>query len=255
MKHAPPESFESIRIDKRSGVPAYLQIAAGIRTMIQQAALPAGYPLPPERVLCEAYGVSRMTLRQAISMLEREGLVVSYRGRGTFVAHERLKKQQQEFRSFTEEIRSRGGKPQSRLISFEELPADFEAQEFFRLRKDQKIYKISRLRLDDDVPLAVEVARLPKSLCPSLDSFDLEKNSLYSVLEQSYGLRLESCIEEISAERPSSRDRKLLVLPKAGVVLAIRRKTFTDIGQPVELTRTVYRGDLYSAIVHSIRKI
>jgi len=44
-------------------------------------------------------------------------------------------------------------------------------------------------------------------------------------------------------------------LPKAGVVLAIRRKTFTDIGQPVELTRTVYRGDLYSAIVHSIRKI
>lgn len=244
---------ESIVVDKASSVPAYVQIADAMKAMLLGGGFPAGYPLPPERILCENYGVSRMTLRQATSILEREGLIVSHRGRGTFVAHVRLRKQQQELRSFTEETRARGGSPASRLISFETVvPAD-EVRDFFGMGPNQKVYEVSRLRLSGEVPLAVEVAQIPLQLCPGLRRFDLAKNSLYQILEKSYGLTLDTCTEEISAEMPSPEHRAWLDVPRTAAVLVVRRKTFSESGQAIEFTRASYRGDLYSAVVHSVR--
>jgi GntR family transcriptional regulator len=195
-----------------------------------------------------------MTLRQAMSLLDREGLIHSRRGLGTVVTPSRLRKQQQEMKSFSEEIRERGGRPESRLLSLERtLPAE-SVRAFFELGENQKVYEISRVRLKDGEPLAVELARIPERLCPGLERFDLAKNSLYQILEESYRLRLEKCIEEISAESPTAQLRKLLVLPGQAAVLVINRKTFADDGRAVELTRSTYRGHQYSAIVHSVRK-
>ncbi len=232
----------------------YLRIAEAMTALLKSEAYPAGFPLPPERVLGERYGVSRMTLRQAMSILEREGLIQSQRGRGTFVAPNRLQKQQQELRSFTEEILARGGKSESRLISFEAIAPPPSAREFFGLAEGEKVYEISRLRYKDRVPLAAETALIPQKICPWLEHFDLAKNSLYRILEDSYGLRLQTGIEEMSAQLPSARHRKLLELPRNTAVLVVNRKTFTDSGIALELTRSVYRGDLYSAIVHSVRR-
>jgi GntR family transcriptional regulator len=232
----------------------YMRIAEAMAALLKSGAHPAGYPLPPERVLCERYGVSRMTLRQAMSILEREGLIESHRGRGTFVAPNRLQKQQQELRSFTEEITARGGKSESRLISFQIIAPPPSAKEFFGLAEGDKVYEISRLRYKDGAPLAAETALIPQKICPWLERFDLGKNSLYRILEESYGLRLQTGVEQISAELPSATHRKLLCVPKNTAVLVVNRKTFTDTGIPLELTRSVYRGDLYSAVVHSVRK-
>src|SRR6516165_12267585 len=109
--------FSSIRIDKDARTPIYLQIAESIGSLLASGALPPGYVLPPERLLCEQFGISRMTLRQAMSLLDREGLIDSRRGIGTVVRPSRLRKQEQELRSFSEEIRERGGRPESRMIS------------------------------------------------------------------------------------------------------------------------------------------
>ncbi len=246
--------LESLKFEKDSATPMYLRIAEAMAALLKSGAYPAGFSLPPERVLCERYGVSRMTLRQAMSILEREGLIESHRGRGTFVAPNRLQKQEQELRSFTEEIVARGGKSDSRIISFEVIAPPPSAKEFFSLVEGSKVYEISRLRYKDSTPLAVETAMIPQKICPWLERFDLAKNSLYRIIEESYGLRLQTGVEEISAELPSSTDRKLLCVPKKAAVLVINRKTFTDTGIPLELTRSVYRGDIYRAVVHSVRK-
>jgi GntR family transcriptional regulator len=232
----------------------YLRIAEAMTALLKSGAYPAGFPLPPERVLGERYGVSRMTLRQAMSILEREGLIESQRGRGTFVAPNRLQKQQQELRGFTEEISARGGKSESRLLSFEVIAPPPSAKGFFGLTEGEKVYEINRLRYKDATPLAAEAALIPQKICPWLERFDLAKNSLYRILEESYGLRLQTGIEEVSAQLPSAAHRKLLEIPRNTAVLVVNRKTFTDTGIPLELTRSVYRGDLYSAIVHSVRK-
>jgi len=253
-KADPLAPFQSISLHKKSGNPIYVQIAEGIGSLLERGSFPPGFLLPAERVLCGQYGVSRMTLRQAMSILERKGLIESHRGRGTFVAPKRLQKQEQELRSFTEEIRARGGKPYSRLISFEQIAPKRAARDLFGLSEGEKVYEICRLRLKDETPLAVESVQVPQRLAPWLERFDLARNSLYRIFEESYGIRLETSMEEISAELPTAVDRKLLEVPKSAAVLVIKRKTFTETGNAIELSRSTYRGDLYSAIVHSVRK-
>jgi len=246
--------FSSIRLDKDSPNPIYLQIAEGVGELLRSGVLPAGCVLPPERALCELFGISRMTLRQAMGLLDREGLIESRRGLGTVVTPTRLRKQQQELKSFSEEIRDRGGRPESRLLSLElAVPGEAE-RDFFELTEQQKVYEIQRLRLKDGEPLALEFVRIPERLCPGLQRFDVAKNSLYQILEESYGLRLENCVEEISAEAPTPKLRRLLALPKNAAVLIVNRKTFAEDGRAVELTKSTYRGDQYSAIVRSVRK-
>jgi len=246
--------FSSIRIDKDASTPIYRQIAEAIGSLLAGGVLPPGYVLPAERELCAQFGISRMTLRQAMSLLDREGLINSRRGVRTVVTHNRLAKQQPEALSFTEEIRARGGRPESRLISLELAIPSPSVRDFFELQEQQKVYEVQRVRLKDGEPLALEFARLPERLCPGLERFDLARSSLYETLDRSYGIRIESWDEEISAEIPNSLQRKLLSVPLRTAVLVVNRKAYVEDGRPVELTRSVYRGDRYSAIAHSVRK-
>jgi GntR family transcriptional regulator len=243
----------SIRIDKSSPLPAYAQIADEIRALLTAGAIPVGTPFPPERVLCERYGVSRMTLRQAYNALERDALIESHRGRGTFVAPRRLQKKQQEMRSFTEEIRSRGAVPSSRLVAFRSVMQASWDRDFFGLPENEEVYEVERVRFADGSPVALELVHIPRYLCPYLDRFDLAAQSMYRVLEENYGLKLAHSSEQISAAQPTKSQKRLLQIPPSTAVLIVRRRTYTDTETPVELAVTTYRGDLYTAVVHSVR--
>ena len=233
--------------------PAYQRIADHLQARIEAGEIEAGSMLPSERALCQEYAVSRMTLRQACGLLAQEGLIERRRGSGTFVSPKKMRKRQQEMRGFTEEIRARGGRPSSRLLTFRTTDPDPTAREFLGLPAGELVYQIERLRLSDGVPLALENVVVPCSLCPNLDRFNLETQSLYAILEENYGLNLSHCFEEISAARSTPRWRRLLDLPASTPVLAIQRRTFTTDHRPVELASTIYRGDLYSAMVRSVR--
>src|SRR3954471_20979468 len=146
----------NIRLDKRATEPVYLQIAAAVRDLLRTGRVPAGSALPPEHVLAKRFGVSRMTMRQANDVLEREGLIERQRGRGTFAVQNRLVKQEQETRSFSEEIRRRGGVPSSRLMSFRTIQATPEVAALFGIESNAPTYQIDRVRLADGVPMALE---------------------------------------------------------------------------------------------------
>jgi GntR family transcriptional regulator len=240
-------------IDKESPLPAYLQIAAAIKETLRIGGLPPGSPLPPERVLCDQFGVSRMTMREANNLLEREGYIERHAGRGTFVALHRILKRQQEMRSFSEEMLARGVRPSSTLLSFRTVHPNSASAEFFELPQSEWVYEIQRVRLTDDTPLALETTQIPSFLCKGLDHFNLTDHSLYRILEEHYGLQLGYCIEEISASRTSRLQKRLLQLPSSAAVLLVKRKTYTTNDTPVEFGLTAYRGDLYAAIVRSVR--
>jgi GntR family transcriptional regulator len=241
------------QIDKQAPTPAYFQISAAIKELLRTGRVPPGTPLPPERVLCEQFGVSRMTMRQANDLLEREGHIERQRGRGTFVALHRILKHQQEMRSFSEEISARGGQPSSTLLSFRTVHPGSASAEFFGLPQSEWVYEIQRVRFSDHTPIALETAQLPCFLCKGLDHFNLTDHSLYRILEEHYELQLGYSIEEISASPSSRLHKKLLQLPPSAAVLVVKRKTYTTKDTPVELSLTVYRGDLYSAVVRSVR--
>src|SRR3954447_24467267 len=111
--------------------PAYLQIVSTIKQLLRGGKIVPGTAMPPERMLAQQFGVSRMTMRQVNELLEREDLIERHRGRGTFAARNRIVKPEQETRSFSEEIRRRGGVPSSQVISFITVPAAADVADHF----------------------------------------------------------------------------------------------------------------------------
>jgi GntR family transcriptional regulator len=194
-----------------------------------------------------------MTLRQAFDALERDGIIERHRGRGTFVSPNRMRKQAQKMRSFSEEIIARGGIPSSKLLSFRVVDPGPKPREFFVLPEGQKIYEIERVRFSSGVAIALENVQIPVRLCPNLDRFNLTEHSLYSILEGNYGHRLARCIEEICAAAATRVQREALNVPRGAPVLVVQRRTFADNETPIERGVTAYRADLYSAIVQSFR--
>lgn len=247
------EAILSVSVRKSSPVPVYVQISEAIRAAIRNIPIPPGTPFPPERLLAESVGVSKMTLRQAYDLLQRDGLIECRRGVGTFVAHPRVDKSLPEMRSFTEEMTARGKVPSTRLLSFTVTRPSRAAAEFLHLAGSDLVYEIQRLRLGDGVPIAIERVQLPARLFPGLERFDLAAKSLYRVLEDHYGIQLERCAEDISASRPDKVQRHLLGIGPSVALLVITRKSYASNDAPVELTVTAYRGDIYTASLHAMR--
>ena len=242
-----------IRLDKSAAEPVYLQIASALRHLLRSGHIAAGAALPPEQVLARQFKISRMTMRQANDVLEREGLIERQRGRGTFAVQNRLVKQEQETRSFSEDIRRRGGVPSSRLVSFRTIESSAAIAADFGIAAGDPIYVIDRVRLADGIPMALESVQIPVSRCPNLERFNIIDHSLYQIFEENYGIELARSEEEISAIAPNKNHRKMLQLPPNGAVLLVKRKTYTTDGKLFELASDAYRGDLYVAIVQSTR--
>ena len=248
-----PSTVWNIRIDKEAADPAYVQIAAAVRQILRSGVITAGAALPPEHVLAARFGVSRMTMRQANDVLEREGLIERQRGRGTFAVQDRLMKQEQETRSFSEEIKRRGGVPSSRLVSFKTVEASAIVAAGFGIAAGDAVYVIDRVRLADGVPMAVESVQIPVDRCPNLERFNIVDHSLYQIFEEHYDIELARSEEEISAAMPKKQHRKMLQLPRNVAILLVKRKTFTSDGRLFEMATDAYRGDLYVAMVQSTR--
>jgi len=240
----------AIVLDKRSAVPAYLQIADSIRRMVRGGKLDAGAMLPPSEALCRELGISRMTLRQAYGVLEREGLIEAQRGRGTFVTKPRVERTLDRMIGFSEEMRAWGKTASTKLLAFEEIEPRGDAREFLG---NGAVYSIERLRLADAVPMAIERVQIRSEFCPHLQRFNLAKESLYSVLETEYGIQLGHCDQVISASMPGRGERTLLGIGNRVALLNVTRKSFTAANEPLTFGVTCYRSDLYTAAVRGDR--
>lgn len=242
-----------LRVDKNSRIPIYIQISEGIRKVLVTRQVPAGSQLPSSFELCQQFAVSRVTLRQAFDLLERDGLIETRRGKGTFVACPRVQKTLTDMRGFGEEMRLRGKVPSTRMLLFQESRPGLAARDLLRLEEHQPVYEIRRLRLADGVPLAIEDVQLPSALVPRLDRANLSERSLYGVLEEEYGIRLVRCEDEVSAVLPNREQKRILGLDHPVALLQIKRVSYTKDDLPVELAVTVYRGDVYAATIRAVR--
>jgi GntR family transcriptional regulator len=240
-----------IDIDKRSPVPVYVQIADAIRSMIHAGKLGPDSILPPSKILCQRFGITRMTLRQAYARLERDGLLEAQRGRGTFVRRPRIERALSHMIGFSEEMLASGKTPSSKVLAFEQAPAEGAALQFLG---EGRLHRIERLRLADGVPIAIEEVRIPVSLCPGLERFDLAASSLYILLEREYGLRFDRCEQMVAAAIPDRRQRLALQIRTNVALLVITRHSYTKSGRPATYGTTSYRGDLYTAAVDAERR-
>ena len=232
------------RLIRRSPVPLYSQVKELLRERIARLRGEEHEQLPSERELARDLNISRMTVRQAVRELIAEGAIYTAPGRGTFLATGEVTQQLVGLTSFSQEMTKRGLVPASRLLEAEGM-TDHEIAARLRLQPDEPIARIRRLRLANGEPMAIETTHLPLTLCPGLLSMDLERGSLYELLQRVFRLRFGVATQTITAEAARPATALMLGLAEGEPVLVMERLSELDNGRPFEYVRSWYRADRY----------
>jgi len=223
-------------------VPRYYEIEQALRARIAQ--LRPDDPLPSDAMLCEEFGVSRMTARNAVQRLTQEGLVYRVPGRGTFVADPPVHRQAGSLLSFTEEMRRRGRTPSSRVLARElREPRPAEASRL-QLGPGEEVIAVRRLRLADDEPVAIEEAVFATGIAPLIERADLERSSLHDALVAA-GHVPSMGRARLGAEAAGDDDAELLGVAPGSPLLVEKRVIHDQDGRPLELCESRYAGDRY----------
>jgi len=228
-------------LDKGSYVPLYMQLYSRLMRMINNGELRPGDKLVSERELADSLNISRITARQSMQALLESGLVYREQGRGTFVA-ERKMRGLMGFTSFTDDIRSRGYQPSSRVLTQELIYVDEQLQRVIKVKPDELVLHLVRLRMADNLPVAIQSSYLPSHLVPGLEKEDLNNKSLFAVLNQEYYIYPYWTEAEVEAVSATSEEAHQLGLKPHDPLLVVRGLTFTESFEIVESVRTAYRS-------------
>jgi GntR family transcriptional regulator len=196
--------------------------------------LPRGGRLPTERQLAETLGVSRPTLRQALELLEKDGLIERRQGSGTYVAEPRVAVDVRILVSLTRSIIASGMSPGARVLTSEVIPATRELASRFAVPPQTPLQHFERLRFADGRIVAFERSWFPASIAPNLNAFDLEHRSIYDVLEKEYGVKLLRAEQEFDASVADDKVAGLLGCPPGAPLMVVHRLSFDFNGRPVE---------------------
>ncbi len=236
--------YSSGMVDLTEALPLYQQVYRLLADDIARGALRPGDRLPAERTLCERLSVSRATVRRALAELVGDGLVEASVGRGSFVSGGQLSEPPNALMSFTDLGRARGHEPTARVLSAEARPATFEEAEAFVIVPGADVYVLTRLRLLDGLPVAVDRSRLPVTRAPELAAVDFTTASVYATLDAA-GIGPIRAAFTGEAARAETEDAALLGLEEGEPVLVTRTTSRDETGRVVELSETVYRADRY----------
>lgn len=224
--------------------PRYSQIISYYQSLIESGKLVEGEQMPTEEAIGELFGVSRITVRQALDGLSQGGYIYKVQGKGSFVTSRKANMRLDHLIGFSEEMLELGMEPSSVLIDhIIAKPSEITAKAL-NLDQSQKVYAISRVRCADGVPMAVERVFLPFTRFAGIESHDL-KNSLYALLKDYYGCESNKAAQSIQAGLANSADAKLLQIKSGAPILRISRTTYDANDIPFEYTESVYRGDKY----------
>lgn len=235
--------------DRAKPIPLYYQLKELVKGQIERQELKPRDCLPSEREYSDRYGISRMTVRQAITELVNEGLLVRQQGKGTYVADTKIERGLMKLTSFTEDMQSRGYQPSAHLISVQEQLAEEPVAAALGLSRMEKVLVIKRLRLADGEPMALETCHLPQARFADILEEDFQSESLYQILRERYQVIPERANQTIEPSIARPQLAKLLQIRTGDPVLSFETVTFDQAGRPIEYVTATYRGDRYKFFV------
>jgi GntR family transcriptional regulator len=231
----------------------YQQVKEILQVEIDAGRLQVNDRVSSERELSDRYGMSRMTVRHALTELVNEGVLYRQQGKGTFVARPKIRQKLMGLTSFTEDMASRGMVPGARVLTVQLVTAPYTARQALGLPEDAKVVRVERLRLADGAPMALEVVHLPEQFSEVMHQ-SLEDTSLYALLEQRFGVRVLSATQSIEPAQADAGLARILKTREGALLLLLERITFDERGQPVEFVSSHYRADRYRFIVELQRR-
>lgn len=253
LKWMPKEGWgkSMIELDKKTGhLPYYKQIKEIYKQEIIDGKLPLGSRVDSEYEIVEKYDVSRITARQALFELEREGLVQRGRGKGTFVIYRpKIKEELAHIRSFTDEMIELGRIPGiCDLTITKEIPNQ-QMRDLFGL-DEEEMYCVKRVRTADGVRVVYFVSYFPLTLNLPMDPESYHQ-SVYEVLEETPS-RID---EEFSAILPTEEIINALHISKNQPILARKRVSYDLNEKKMEYTMCYYHGGLFSYTISTSDKL
>ena len=235
-------------MDKTSKVPLYLQLMEVLIKKIEDEEYAEHDKLPSERDLCDIYKLSRITVRQALQDLEREGYIYKQHGVGTFVASASYNQKLSGLYSFTNEMQKLGKNPTTEVLSFEVISLDDRLARKMDAEPFEEVFKVVRLRFADGQPLMYETSYLPKKRFVGLTQTDLNARPMYDVFLQDYEVTVTKATERLSATLVTEEESMFLDMRSGEAGMLIKRYAYFH-EQLIEYTVSVARGDKFSYTV------
>lgn len=236
-----------------SDTPLHIQIREAIRTKVKAGELiDATGRLMTEAELGAHFGVSRITIRNAISPLVAQGMFDRSRGRGTFLRSNQPENWVGRLMGFSETIRDAGYTAGARVLQ-QGMTNRHDAAVRDELR-ERAVWQLKRVRLADQTPIAIEHAFYPPDIGLELEKRDLTDILMYRVFEQELGLAIKDARQSIGADLADAASAKLLGVKPGAPLLSIERVTFGEDGRALELLRAVYLPDYFRLSISLTRR-
>jgi GntR family transcriptional regulator len=247
MSSAPASKASQLAepISRDGPEPAYEKVRRLLAAEITTGRIRAGSRLVPERILCEQLGVSRVTLRRALQNLVQQGLLTPSAGRGWYATPGQLSESPSALRSFTALATEQGVKPTARVLSRRVRRSTVGEAEQLAVDRGERVLALDRLRLFDDVPVAIQRSVVPLGrVAADIATLDFSTASLYSALEER-GATPTHAAYAIEADAADQRTADLLDIDVGSPVLVTTQTTYDQLARPVECGRITYRADRY----------
>jgi DNA-binding GntR family transcriptional regulator len=224
----------------------HYQIRLDLLRRIESGELARGTAIPSERELCDRYGVSRPTVRQATQELVKAHVLERRRGLGTFVAQPKIRQQLGGALGFTERMKREGRRPSTQLLThrtFQARALDESVGAALALGPSDAVLQVVRKRLADDIPILLETVHVPAGRFPGIETVDFERESLYEVLRERYSVDIRNLRETLEPVLLTEHEAELLDTRSRRASIRATITSFDRSGRPVEHTISVVRGD------------
>jgi GntR family transcriptional regulator len=229
----------------RIRAPRYHRIAETLSDRIRRGELAPGTRLDNQRQLAKSFGVTLLTLRQALELLEREHLITRRHGLGTFVAAPSIDYDILQLRRFAGDLSAKGEHVATRLLGTRFAVADPRVADALRLPARPRVLVLERLRLVDDHPMSLQRSFLPPPIGDEVVRADLALTPLHQVLEFKLGVVVTRASETVSAVRLGRREARELGCPAGAPAFESERISYDAGGAPVVFDRVFIPGDRF----------
>lgn len=241
----------NLNINFQSKVPLYFQLKEQIKQKILNGEYGEGDLIPSEREFNISYELSSTTIRRALNDLVQENFLERKAGRGTFVRRRRVKRDLRKVLGFTKNMTEMGLTPSTKVLSKKIVAANAFARQRLGLDKGEKVVRLERLRLADDVPMMLETRYIRTDLCPGIEKEELS-SSLWRVFEDKYGLKPNRHSQGMMIATVSGHSAALLTLNDNSLTFMIKGITYVQNNEPIECEESLYRSDQYELTFEAI---
>ncbi len=227
-----------------SPLPLYVQIRDSLRRQILDGTYQVHERLPSENEMMSVFGVSRITIRQALRDLHNEGLVFSAQGKGTFVSKPKAVQNVQRLEGFGEAMAAQGYEASARVLSIQQRKAPKAVAASLDLQPGDEVIEVKRVRYLNRSPVCIENSYFPMDIGRRMFSLDLS-GDIFPMLENLFGIPLGGADISLDSILADDEAQQYLNLKTGEAILRVERLTHNRDGRPIDFEYLCYRGDSF----------